>query len=129
SPGPMGTLGFVTPEAGMAVSVIAKNPRSIVEEMFSLARQSNSNFDQHLGEVEQRLGLKLIDDLAAPLGSEATFAIDGALIPVPSWKLAVEVYSPQRLQHSLEQLVQAFNRNAETNAVKLTLTTEDANGR
>ena len=129
SPGPMGTLEFVTPEAGMAVSVIAKNPRSIVEEMFSIARQSNPSFDQHLAEMEQRLGLKLIDDLAAPLGSEATLAIDGALIPVPSWKLAVEVYSPQRLQHSLEQLVQAFNRNAEANAVKLTLTKEDANGR
>ena len=40
-------------------------------------------------------------DLAASLGGEFALALDGPLMPVPSWKLVSEVYDPGRFQATL----------------------------
>ncbi len=69
----------------------------------------------------------MLGDLAGPLGTDAAFAIDGPIFPVPSWEFAIEVYSPERLQLTLEKLIADFNgRNSEN---KLTLTKENVSGR
>jgi hypothetical protein len=38
--------------------------------------------------------LNLRNDIAAPLGGEYAFAIDGPILPVPSWKLVFQVNDP-----------------------------------
>ena len=48
-------------------------------------------------------------DLASAFGGEVTVALDGPLLPVPSWKIAAEVYYPDRLQSAMAKLVAAFN--------------------
>lgn len=128
APSAMSTLQFVTPDAGAAFSFVVKQPRSILEELLDTARRNGADFDRSLAEVEARLGIRILDDIGAALGAEATFAIDGPLLPVPSWKIAAEVNSPQRLQSTIEKLIAAYNRE-NPKAPPVTITRETANGR
>ena len=105
APGPLSTLDFVSPDAGAAISVVMKNPRQAVEEMLAGLRKRNPDTDAQLSKIESKLGLKIVDDIAGPLGSEMTIAQDGPLLPDLSWKFAIEVNAPQTLQHSIETIV------------------------
>jgi hypothetical protein len=127
SPGPMGGLDFVSPNALVAAGFVFRHPHSLLSELFSYAESRKSGFGQRLADFEQRSGVNVLGDLAGPLGTDAAFAIDGPVFPVPSWEFAIEVYSPERLQWTLEKLIADFNgRNGEN---KLTLTKEEASGR
>jgi hypothetical protein len=126
APGPMGGLDFVSPNALVAAGFVIRNPRSLVEELFSYAEGKNSSFGQKLAEFEQRSGINVLGDLAAPLGTDVAFAIDGPIFPVPSWEFAMEVYSPDRLQWTIEKLIADFNSHSDA---KLTLAKEVVSGR
>ena len=67
--------------------------------------------------------------MAAPLGGEVTWAFDGAMIPTPRWKLIVEVYDPSTLQSTIEKLVDAFNRQGNTQGHSLQLSKRQINSR
>jgi hypothetical protein len=86
-------------------------------------QQSNPAFAQHLAEIQALLGVDLRNDLAAALGGEVAMAQDGPLLPLPSWKIAVEVYDPVKLQATIQKLLNA----ASMTGVQLQQTT--ANGR
>lgn len=130
APAAMSTLNFVSPDAGAAASFVVKQPRAMVEEFFAMARATDPLFDNGLARFQQETGLDPIADLAAPLGSEFTFAIDGPLLPLPSWKLAVEVNQPQLFQASLEKLIEIGSREAARHNVPVpALTRETVNGR
>jgi hypothetical protein len=70
---------------------------------------SNPAFAQHLAAVQALLGVDLRNDLAAALGGELAMAQDGPLLPLPSWKMAVEVYDPVKLQATIQKLLAAAN--------------------
>jgi hypothetical protein len=113
SPSALSSLDFISPDAGMAVAAVTKNPRMVVEEILTLARsKGDGKVDVDLAEIETRTGVKLVDDLAASLGSEFAFASDGPVLQSLSWKVAAEMYSPQRFQNSIEKLIETFNREA-----------------
>jgi hypothetical protein len=128
-PSPMGTLDFVSPGASFAVSFVIKNPRDIVQEIISFVGSDKSNPGGDLEEFESKTGVNLSDDLAGALGGEATFALDGPLLPTPAWKLAVEVNDPARLQDTIEKLVAAMDEQAEDKTGQFNLTKEDTGGR
>ena len=129
APGPMSTLSFVSPDAGGALSVVTKSPRAMLEELLALGQKADKRFGETLAKLEQTTGLRVLDDLAAPLGTEATFALDGPLFPLPSWKLAIEVQWPERLQMSFEKIVETYNRDAPAQTGQLALTREQAGQR
>jgi hypothetical protein len=54
--------------------------------------------------------LDLRKDFAAPLGGEYAFAIDGPILPTPSWKLVFEVNDPPHLQQAFEHVVDEVNK-------------------
>lgn len=110
APGPVSTLEFVSPDAGAAFAVLTRNPRQVVDELLSSIRKNRPGLDRDLADLESKLGVKLVDDLAGPLGSEFTIAQDGPLLPDLSWKVAVEVNAPQTLQYAIEKLVAAAGR-------------------
>lgn len=110
SPASIGSLEFVSPDASMATSVVIKNPRSILEELFRAISGSDANFNQHLSEFEAKAGVNVLNDIAAPLGGEVTLAFDGPVLPTPRWKLICEVYDPTTLQSTIQKLVDAYNR-------------------
>jgi hypothetical protein len=128
-PSPMGTLDFVSPAAGFALSFVVEDPREIVQEISSLAGSGDSQFDQELADFESKTGVNVSEDLAEALGGEATFALDGPVVPTPSWKVAVEVNDPTRLEGAIEKLVASYNQQADAKSGTLNLTKEDAGGR
>ena len=129
SPSPMGTLDFVSPAASLVVSFVAEDPRQIVEEIFSLAESHDPEFNQRLDEFQSQTGINVADDLAGGLGGEVTLALDGPLLPTPSWKVALEVNDPTRLEEAIQKLVASYNQHADSSSGTLTLTTQNADGR
>jgi ferric-dicitrate binding protein FerR (iron transport regulator) len=128
-PSPMGTLDFVSPAASFVVSFVVKNPRDIVQEIISFARSDKPDSGEDLEEFESKTGVNLSDDLAGALGGEATFALDGPVLPTPSWKLALEVNDPARLEETIEKLVAGIGEQADQKAGQFNLTKEDRGGR
>jgi hypothetical protein len=128
-PSPAGSLDFVSPDAGFAASMVMKNPRVMMEELIGIAGNANPNFTKEMNDFQAKAGLSLLDDVAAPLGSDVTFALDGALVPIPAWKIAIEVYDPSRLQQTLALFVDRFNQQASPQAGRLKLSNEQINGR
>ena len=121
APASMGGLEFVSPDASMVSSLVIKNPKSIVEEMFQMIGSSDQDFQKDLAQFESKAGVRVVDDIAAPLGGEATFAFDGPVLPTPRWKIILEVYDPATLQSTIGKLVEGFNREAGKSASPLQL--------
>jgi len=113
APAPMGSLDYVSSNAGAAVSFVAKQPALMLDDIFSTIGASNPNFSQSLAQTNSELGLNLRNDLARALGGELTLALDGPVLPAPSWKAIVEVNDPGALQVAIDKLVQASNREAQ----------------
>jgi hypothetical protein len=112
APASMGGLEFVSPNASMVNSLVIKNPRSIIEDLFQMIGNGDSNFQQELSEFETKTGVSVLDDITAPLGGEVTIAFDGPVLPTPRWKVVLEVYDPATLQATIAKLVESFNREA-----------------
>lgn len=127
APGSMGALDFVSPNALVASGFVLRNPQSLLSEVFSYANGQNSSFTQQLADFEQRSGVNVLNDLAGPLGTDVAFAIDGPIFPVPSWEFAIEVYSPDRLQWTIDKLIADFNSH--NSGSKLSLVKEQVGDR
>src|SRR5258708_34662401 len=91
---------------------------------------SGSTFSQSLAQTNSDLGLDLRNGLARTLGGELTLALDGPVLPTPSWKAIVEVNDSGALQVAIDKLVQAVNRDAQkSNQPGLTLNQAQSGGR
>ena len=105
APAPMGALSFISPDANLAAAFIVRQPMSLLDDLLKVSPE----FAAELEKVRQEHGFDVREDLAAPLGGEFAMAVDGPLLPTPSWKLVAEVYDPARLQQTLEKMVQHVN--------------------
>jgi hypothetical protein len=99
-PGPMGTLDFISPDATFAASFVVNNPAVLLEQLSTMTGGAKAFLD-----IQNETGVNVSQDVAATLGGEMTIAVDGPLLPTPSWKVAVEVNNPARLEWSIEQMV------------------------
>jgi len=108
-PAPMGSLEFVSPEAYVIASTVTKDAVEMFDDFFEFVSAQDQTATEELRVFQQLIGLDLREDLAATIGGEATFALDGPMLPVPSWKLIVEVYDPVTLFHTLERAVSLVN--------------------
>jgi len=130
APAPMGSLDYVSSNAGAAVSFVVKQPALMLDDIFSTIGASDPNFKQSLAQTNSELGLDLRNDLASALGGEMTLALDGPVIPTPSWKAVVEVNNSGALQIAIDKLVQGFNREAQkSNQPGVTLNQAQVGGR
>lgn len=112
APGPMGALQFISPDANVVAAFVVKQPAALVDDLLGALTAVDPKLGEHLAEFEKETALNIRDDFAAPLGGEFAFAIDGPVLPTPSWKLVVEVYDPAHLQQSIERLVAKLNELA-----------------
>ncbi len=130
APAPMGSLDYVSSNAGAAVSFVSKQPALMLDDIFSTIGASDPNFSRSLAQANSELGLDLRNDLARALGGELTLALDGPVLPTPSWKAVVEVNDPGALQVAIDKLVESFNRDAQkSNQPGVTLNQAQAGGR
>ncbi|MDZ7637067.1 MAG: FecR family protein [Bryobacterales bacterium] len=109
APGALRALEFVSSQAAAVSAATVKDPVAMLEDVLALAANGENSAGK-LGDLETKLGIRIREDLAQPLGSEVAFAIDGPVIPVPSWKLVVQVNDPVRLNTAIQRVVEAFNR-------------------
>jgi hypothetical protein len=118
APGPLGTLDFVSPAATFAGSFVIKNPGTLLQELIAIGG-SKAGPGAVLSEFP-------VADIASSLGGEMTIALDGPLLPTPSWKIAFEVNDTARLQSSLDQAISAAQRDYPDGGLKLS--SDQANG-
>ena len=95
-PGPMGALRFFSPDATLAGAVVlpdSKELKAVFDAWFADARPAYA---------EQPAASEFIEGLVDLVGGEVALALDGPLLPQPSWKAVVEVYDQARLQTMVE---------------------------
>ena len=130
APAPVGSLDYVSANAGAAVSFVGKQPAFMLDDVFSTFGAADANFSNGLTQLDAELGLNIHDDFASALGGEMTIALDGPVLPTPSWKAIIEVNQSGALQLAIEKLVQAANREAQkSNHPGLTLNQAQVGGR
>jgi hypothetical protein len=108
-PGPMGSLDYVSPDANLVAGFVIKNPTAVVDDLLTVIGAVCPELNAHLDDLQKNHGLNLRNDVAAPLGGEYAFAIDGPILPTPSWKLVVQVNDPSHLQQTFEHIVTEVN--------------------
>lgn len=112
APGPMGSLEYISPDANVVAGFVVKNPTSMVDDLLGVLETVSPELRKNLDKLQTEHGLNLRNDIAAPLGGEFAFAIDGPIFPTPSWKLVFEVNDPAHLQQTLERVVGEVNKQA-----------------
>ena len=110
APSSMGSLDYVSPDAIALLGFVVKDPGMIVDSVLSITQGSMAAAQQALDEERVEKGFNVRQDLAATLGGEFAVAIDGPLMPVPSWKLVSEIYDPARFQTTLQRFVDVHNQ-------------------
>ncbi|MEO6727250.1 MAG: hypothetical protein ABIU20_05615, partial [Blastocatellia bacterium] len=109
APGPMGALEFISPDANVVGAVVVKEPMALVDDLLNTLKTADPDAWQKLQGFQNDQGLSIRNDLAAPLGGEYAFAIDGPLLPTPSWKAIFQVDDQTHLQQTLETTVTKLN--------------------
>jgi hypothetical protein len=112
APGPMGALEYISPDANVVAGFVVKDPKSLVGDLLGVLETVSPELQRNLERQQSLRGLDIRNDIAAPLGGEFAFAIDGPILPTPSWKLVFEVNDPQHLQQTLERVVTEVNKEA-----------------
>jgi hypothetical protein len=116
APAPIGGLDFVSKDAAAVTAFVAKSPAKMLDDVLSVAYTSNANAQADLARGESELNIRFHQDLADTLGGEVTFALDGPILPTPSWKVIAEVYDPGRLQSTIQQLINDLNQRVQQQA-------------
>jgi hypothetical protein len=112
APAPVGSLDFVSPNAALAVAGVSKDPTAIVDDMVAMM-SADKNGTEEFNKAQSELGIDIRNDLAGNLGGEFLFALDGPVLPTPSWKAIIEVRDSARFETTLERLVQAVNNHVQ----------------
>jgi hypothetical protein len=110
APAPMGSLEYISPDANLVAGFVVKDTKSLVDDLLGVLNTVCPDLNKKLDQLQAEHGLNLRNDFAAPLGGEYAFAIDGPILPTPSWKLVFEVNDPAHLQQSFEQVVTEVNK-------------------
>ena len=111
TPAAVGSLDFVSPNAALVFAGVTKDPASIFDDMMAMI-SAEKNGQQDLQKAQQELGIDIRNDLAGNLGGEFLFALDGPVLPTPSWKIVAEVRDSTRFESTLERLMQAVASHA-----------------
>ncbi len=128
-PAPMGSLGYISPDANLVAGFVVKNPSALVDDLLGALNTVCPDLNKKLDQLQTEHGLDVRKDFAAPLGGEYAFAIDGPILPTPSWKLIFEVNDPAHLQQTLERVVDEINKQAAKEGKNgLSLERSDLNG-
>ena len=110
APGAMRALDFISPNANIAAAFVVKEPALLADDLLGFLETVQPNLREQMKEMEKQQGLDLRNDFAAPLGGEFAFAIDGPILPTPSWKIVLEVYDQPKLQSTFERAVEKLNQ-------------------
>ncbi|HUQ49768.1 MAG TPA: FecR domain-containing protein [Terriglobales bacterium] len=130
APAPLGAIEFVSADATVVAAAVVKNPVLMVDDLFGMMRANGESPEANQAEFRSKMNFDLRDDLAASLGGDFALALDGPVLPLPSWKLVIEVNDQHRLQSTLQLMVNEINRQAALKGQSgIALSTEESDGR
>jgi hypothetical protein len=112
APAPMGSLEYISPDANIVAGFVVKDPVKLVDDLLGVIETVSPDLRKNLDKLQADRGIDVRKDVAAPLGGEFAFAIDGPILPTPSWKMVFEVNDPEHLQQTLEKVVGEINKEA-----------------
>ena len=118
-PAPLATLDFVSQDAYLVTSVAAKDGVELFDELLGMVASVGADAVAELEAFQTEIGIDLRDDLAVAIGGEGTFAVDGPVLPIPTWKLIIEVYDPAVLAHTIEEVIRRANTELAANGSEL----------
>ncbi|MGD8440568.1 MAG: FecR family protein, partial [Holophagae bacterium] len=128
-PAPLSTLDFISADASLVSAAAAKDGLELFDELLDVVAATGPESLTELERFEDHLGIDLRDDLASAIGGEGAFALDGPVLPVPTWKLVLEVYDPETLEHAFRQVIDRANAElAATGAEPITIRHDERNG-
>ena len=110
APGSMGALDFISPSANVVTAFVVKDPALLADDLLGFFDTVQPDMRRQMEDVAKQQGFDIRNDFAAPLGGEFAFAIDGPVLPTPSWKIVLEVYDQARLQATFEKVVEKLNQ-------------------
>jgi hypothetical protein len=126
APTTMGSLNFVSSEASAALAMVVKSPAQMLQDVQAIERLTRS--ERRTSHTHQGPPKEIVD-LAAGFGNDFTVALDGPVLPTPSWKLVAEVYDSSRVQYGMQELVTVFNEHeAKEGKPALKITSTSSNG-
>ena len=108
TPAPMGALDFVSADAHLAGAFVIKDPLLMVEDILGFMEGVAPETLQALTAFQAERGVD-IQHFAEPIGGEIVFALDGPILPSPSWKMVLEVYDPAAFQETLDWVIEELN--------------------
>jgi hypothetical protein len=111
-PGPMGSLEYISPDANVVAGFVVRDPVKLVDDLLGVLETVSPDLRKNLEKQQADHGLDIRKDIAAPLGGEFAFAIDGPILPTPAWKMVFEVNDSAHLQQTLERIVGEINKEA-----------------
>jgi hypothetical protein len=109
APASMGALDFISPNANVATAFVVKKPELLVDDLLGFLETVEPDVRRQLDDIQKSQGFDIRNDFAAPLGGEFAFAIDGPILPTPSWKVILEVYDQAKLQGTFERAINKLN--------------------
>lgn len=110
APASMGALDFISPNANVATAFVVKKPELLVDDLLGFLETVDPDMRRQMQEIEKQQGFSIRNDFAAPLGGEFAFAIDGPILPTPSWKVVLEVYDQAKLQETFARAIDKLNQ-------------------
>ena len=130
APSAMAGLSFISSEAQAVTAIVFKRPAEMLDDLADLLRGKQQDSRGELAVIEEQIGVDVRNEIASTLGGEVTFALDGPVLPLPSWKLVAEVNQPAALQAAIEKMVASANEKlARTGDVRLRLSHEEESSR
>jgi hypothetical protein len=106
----MGALDFISPNANVATAFVVKEPSLLVDDLLGFLETVDPDMRRNLDDIQRQQGFDIRNDFAAPLGGEFAFAVDGPILPTPSWKIVLEVYDQAKLQGTFERAIEKLNQ-------------------
>src|SRR6478609_1719899 len=100
-----GSIGIHLSGCQCRCGFCGKDPKSLVGDLLGVLETVSPELRKNLDRQQALHGLDIRNDIAAPLGGEFAFAIDGPILPTPSWKMVLEVYDQAKLQNTFERAV------------------------
>ncbi len=114
-PSGIGSLDYVSPDAAVVFAGAVKSPALMMDDVFAIITATGGDAAAKRAEFQSKMNFDMRDDLAAALGGDFTLAIDGPVVPTPSWKFIAEVNDQSKLQSTIGLIIQKLNDEATKN--------------
>jgi hypothetical protein len=126
-----GAAEYLPADALVAGYVSTREPLQLFQEFSAQITSVEPDFDQHLAQLEEKLGAGFVQGLAGAFGTEAAVGVTGLSASGPTWMMASLANNPAVIDSSFAKLVETFNAELGPDAQdkRIVLRQETVNGR